>query len=84
VRRYALLLSGLDAAVHERSASWQRAVWAATIERTQLDELGAAKDALMRSLVEVSSHARRRRARLLAAALSAAVDAWRAAQQQAR
>jgi hypothetical protein len=65
VKRYSILLSGIDAQVHEASAAWQRCVWAHTMEQTRVSELQQAKDALMTSLVEVSNQANLKQSMLL-------------------
>lgn len=78
VKRYSSLLSALDEQVHEASAAWKKAVWNHTMEVTKLDELSSARDALMTSLVEVSSVARAQRESLLRRSYGVLVDLWRA------
>jgi len=76
VKRYSILLSGIDAQVHEASAAWQRCVWAHTMEQTRVSELQQAKDALMSSLVEVSNQANLKQELLLTNALHALKKLW--------
>jgi hypothetical protein len=80
VKRYSILLSGIDAQVHEASAAWQRCVWAHTMEQTRVSELQQAKDALMNSLVEVSNQATIKQSLLLSKSLHALNLLWRAQQ----
>lgn len=80
VKRYSILLSGIDAQVHEASAAWQRCVWAHTMEQTRVSELQQAKDALMTSLVEVSNQANLKQSMLLSRSLYALKVLWRAQQ----
>jgi hypothetical protein len=82
VKRFSGVLSNLDEQVHEASGQWKRAVWAHTMEATKLDELMAARDALMRSVVEVSAGARTHRRDLVRRLYSALVDLWRAQQKR--
>jgi hypothetical protein len=60
LRRYGSLLSAMDGRVKEASAAWKKCVWEHTLATTRLDELRAARDALMAQLVALTGQAEAR------------------------
>jgi hypothetical protein len=67
-------LAALDASLAEAGAAWKAACWQATLSATRSEELTAAADALMRTLVEAVDSGRARRTALM-------VQAWRTLEQ---
>lgn len=82
IKRYSSVLASLDEQVHEASTAWKRAVWEYTMEVTKLDELKGARDALMSSLVEVTTMGTVTKEGLLNRTYKTLINLWKAQQNQ--
>ena len=76
VSRFASIVSGLDARIHDAADGWKRAVWEYTLTSTRFEELADASAALMAQLVNLLEQGEEERRELCALLWHAVVEEW--------